>query len=700
MHYILERTMSLDIGCFRGHLLFALTCIAMSVQVAEATPPTDLPRVIPSNYIVVFHNNVDAAPTANEMANRFGLGLKFRYQHALKGMAVTMPAALVSKLLEDPRVAHIEQDVLVSINAQTLPTGINRVNAELDPIANIDNVDDRVDVDIAIIDTGIDLDHPDLNVYQFAYCQATNRAGTQFGCVEGDAGANDNSSISHGTHVSGIAAALDNNSGVVGVAPGARLWAVKVFKDDDTSTSSLVLAGIDYVTANADVIEVANMSVGFSNPDGTFTAVDTAVNNSVAAGIVYAVAAGNDSTDVSNKSPARATNAITVSALEDYDGKPYGNSGSTQDDTFAWFSNFGSGVDIMAPGVNIRSTIKDGGLGNKNGTSMASPHVAGAAALYLAQNPGASPATVKAALLAAGDPTPCANSTDGTCADDPDGIQEPLLLLACDDTDGDGVCDDVDNCPLNTNPDQADTDGDGVGDACDNCLVTTNPDQLDTDSDGIGDVCDNCVNTANANQTDTDGDGIGDVCDNCLVTANPDQSDIDGDGIGDSCDNCVSVPNVDQLDTDGDTEGDACDLDDDNDGLTDALEISIGTNTLLLDTDGDGLGDYNEVAYDGDASTYIPGQDLNPLSNNTDGDAYLDNADLYPLNFNFEDGDLAPLGSPDGIINVADLAIATQIILGTINPGINELTHGDVYPIGSPDGVIDMSDLILIRQII
>ena len=110
---------------------------------------------------------------------------------------------------------------------------------------------------------------------------------------------------------------------------------------------------------------------------------------------------------------------------------------------------------------------------------------AGAAALYLAQHPGSSPASVKAALLAGGDPAPCANGPAGICADDPDGIQEPLLMLACNDAEGDGVCDDVDNCPLAANSDQADTDADTIGDACDNCVTTANADQLDNDADGI-----------------------------------------------------------------------------------------------------------------------------------------------------------------------------------------------------------------------
>jgi len=128
----------------------------------------------------------------------------------------------------------------------------------------------------------------------------------------------------------------------------------------------------------------------------------------------------------------------------------------------------------------------------------------------------------------------------------------------CTDTDGDGVCDNEDNCVTTPNPDQADRDHDGVGDACDNCVSTYNPGQADADHDGVGDACDNCVNTPNPDQADADHDGVGDACDNCVHTYNPDQADRDHDGVGDACDNCVDTPNPDQTDSDGDGIGDAC----------------------------------------------------------------------------------------------------------------------------------------------
>jgi hypothetical protein len=167
------------------------------------------------------------------------------------------------------------------------------------------------------------------------------------------------------------------------------------------------------------------------------------------------------------------------------------------------------------------------------------------------------------------------------------------------DTDGDGIADSCDNCPIVANPAQTDTDGDGLGDACDacpldaandadhdgvcgnvdNCPAIANPTQVDSDGDGRGDACDNCPAVASPNQTDSDADGRGDVCDNCVLVANPDQADADGDGRGDACDNCITVANHVQLDTDGDGVGDLCD------------NCPTINNANQADSDGDGAGD-------------------------------------------------------------------------------------------------------------
>ena len=249
--------------------------------------------------------------------------------------------------------------------------GIARIDADLNPLSNIDGIDERIDVDIAILDTGIDMNHPDLNVIEFV------------NFVENSS--DDDDRQGHGSHVAGISAALDNDVGVVGVAPGAKLWAVKVLGDNGQGSLSSIVSGIDYVTQHADEIEVANMSLG-----GEFSSdiLNQAITNSVAAGIIYVVAAGNDDTDAASFSPANHPQVITVSAIADSDGKSGGTGPQTSagsDDSFATFSNFGSVVDIAAPGVDIQSTFRDGGYARLSGTSMSSPHVAGVAALYIAQ---------------------------------------------------------------------------------------------------------------------------------------------------------------------------------------------------------------------------------------------------------------------------------------------------------------------------
>ncbi len=168
--------------------------------------------------------------------------------------------------------------------------------------------------------------------------------------------------------------------------------------------------------------------------------------------------------------------------------------------------------------------------------------------------------------------------------------------------------------------------------------------------------------------------------------------DADGDGYNHDTDNCPLNSNPDQLNTDGDLQGNVCDADDDNDGLTDAFESTIGTNLLLADTDGDGLSDYAEVGYDGNFGSYTPGKDLNPLSPDTDGDGVPDNNDPLPLNFNYGDSDL----NGDGAADIADYLLAQQIVLGQKQATIQDLTHGDLYPLGTPDGVIDLSDLTVL----
>jgi len=371
-------------------------------------------------YIVVLDGSV-AHPgrVAADHASSYGAEVRFVYRSAITGYAARLSEPAVAALRRTPGVAFVERDRPVSANLQTIPTGIDRVDADLSSTAAINGVDQRVNVDVAVIDTGIDLRHPDLNV-----------SGSGKNCSSGST-ANDGNG--HGSHVAGTIGALDNSTGVVGVAPGARLWPVRVLNNKGSGTTATVVCGIDYVTAHAAQIEVANMSLGGSGADDgncgntNNDAEHRAICRSVAAGVTYAVAAGNSSQDSARHIPAAYDEVITVSALADFNGQPGGGAPSTcrsdVDDTFASFSNYGRDVDVIAPGVCINSTWKGGAYNTISGTSMASPHAAGAAALYKAKNPGASPAAVKTALQGSG-------NLSWSNSDDPDGIKETLVNAA------------------------------------------------------------------------------------------------------------------------------------------------------------------------------------------------------------------------------------------------------------------------------
>ena len=388
-------------------LLFAITAtlsITPSLIPAQATPSS-----IPDRYIVILNDDTNPWSVANEMAQERGLAVSHVYGTAVNGFSATIPKGQLDKVSSDSRVNYIEQDSIVSIYKkpadkpgnggsdgdstplpQITPTGISLIHA---------TATGTVNVNVAVIDTGIDIDHPDLNVVD----------GVNF-VFRGKNSYNDGHG--HGTHVAGTIAAIDNNLGVIGVAPGANLYSVRVLDNSGSGTYSGVIAGIDWVAANAGTIDVANMSLG----GGYSQAVNDAVDAAVSAGIVFVVAAGNDNTNACTKSPASALSAITVSALDDRDGT------LDSTDSFASFSNSGSCVDMIAPGVLIESTWKGGGYNTISGTSMASPHVAGAAALYIANHSteNLTPQQVTDALISAG------IYTWNDSADDDD-TQEPLL---------------------------------------------------------------------------------------------------------------------------------------------------------------------------------------------------------------------------------------------------------------------------------
>jgi subtilisin family serine protease len=378
-----------------------------------------LPAGVPS-HIVVLKSGVTLDTAMNSLAAANSLQVANVYRYALNGFAASIPPARLNALRSDPRVAYVEANQVWSIQAQTVPTGITRSFAASNPNLDIDGVDDlRVDVDVAVIDTGIDLDHPDLYVFRSTNCVSTNPFRARCG-----SGGNDGNG--HGTHVAGTIAALDNGSGVVGVAPGARLWAVRVLNNSGSGYTNQIIAGIDYVTANAASIEVANMSLGC---ECTSQAQADAISRSINAGVVYVVAAGNSDKNASTFSPANHPDVVTVSALADFNGLAGGGAASTcrvdQDDTLADFSNFGSLVEIAAPGVCIYSTWLDGGYNTISGTSMASPHAAGAAAILASRsNPNnrTDVLSIRATLVSEGN----FNWTD----DSGDGIKEPLLDLS------------------------------------------------------------------------------------------------------------------------------------------------------------------------------------------------------------------------------------------------------------------------------
>jgi subtilisin family serine protease len=389
--------------------------VAVTGWAASAATPAGTsarPADAAASFIVSLRPGVDPAPAAADLARSKGAAVGHVYRHALRGFSARLTPSALKAVSNDPRVAAVVPDRELHITAQTAPAGIARIGGTGSSAASGDGRG-SVDVDIAVIDTGIDAGHRDLNVV----------GGVN--CVTGNLSYNDLNG--HGTHVAGTAAARDNKIGVVGVAPGARLWAVRVFDSNGNGLTSSVICGIDWVTAHAGTIEVANMSLG--GPGGAGSCTDggmrEAICRSVAAGVTYVVSAGNSGSDAGGFVPARYPEVITVSAITDFDGEAGGFGPPTcaygTDDAFAGFSNFGDAVDLTAPGVCVLSTWRGGGYRSISGTSMASPHVTGAAALYLSTHRGASPAAVKAALVGAG-------TLDWS--GDPDGVQEPLVNVA------------------------------------------------------------------------------------------------------------------------------------------------------------------------------------------------------------------------------------------------------------------------------
>ena len=409
----------------------ASTLLMSMVAAGSAAAPASAER---ATYIVVLDDSVtDVEATARSLAHGVGGELGFVYEYALKGFSATLSAQAASALARNPRVAFVSPNGTVHMTEQTTPTGVSRIDAPV-------SAQTGTGIRVAIIDTGIDLDHPDLagNIDQ----------SRGVDCISPGTSADDDQG--HGTHVAGTVAAISNSEGVVGVAPGATLVPVKVLNSQGSGTWDQVICGINHV-ANPDLgIHVANMSLGGTGTasgscaDPGDDAMYAAICGALANGVILVVAAGNDGRDASGFVPAAYPEVVTVSAYTDLDGSP-ANSGCTGgrgpfrtcDETFASFSNYGSVVDVIAPGVTINSTTIGGSYGTKSGTSMAAPHVAGVAALILAANPGMSPADVAAHLRATGQcPDGNINSGSGPCsgqgtwANDRDSLTEPMANAA------------------------------------------------------------------------------------------------------------------------------------------------------------------------------------------------------------------------------------------------------------------------------
>jgi len=390
--------------------LLAAAGVALAQQSATPDASGGSPgNVIDGQYIVVLNEGVsDPRDVARDHARKYGAEVLYTYDEALNGYAARVPAQKVDEVRNDPNVSFVSADRRAHAFAQTLPTGVNRIEGDLSSTKSGDRGGTPVNTDVAIIDTGIDLDHPDLNVVGGKNCQS----GPSYDDGNG-----------HGTHVAGTVAARDDGNGVVGVAPGARLYAVRVLNNSGSGSFSAITCGINWVTGlNSDSnpdnnIEVANMSLGGSGSDdgncgnSNNDALHKAICNSVARGITYVVAAGNSNKNFAGFVPAAYNEVLTVTAMADFNGQPGGGAAATcrsdVDDTSADFSNFTRvdnstgdvGHTIAAPGVCIRSMWKGGGYKTISGTSMASPHVAGATALCIATGQcTVSPASVASKL--------------------------------------------------------------------------------------------------------------------------------------------------------------------------------------------------------------------------------------------------------------------------------------------------------------
>ncbi|MEV7568879.1 S8 family peptidase [Streptomyces tanashiensis] len=342
------------------------------------------PGAVDGSFVVI----LDASANKAELAKKYGGTLQRSYGSEVNGFSASgLTVQEARRLAADPAVGTVVQNKRFSIKeTQEKPPswGLDRIDqaetAGDDKYTYPDGGGEGVTA--YVIDTGVRITHQDFG----------GRAAHGFDAVDNDDSADDGNG--HGTHVAGTIAGTSH-----GVAKKARIVAVRVLDDNGSGTTEQVVAGIDWVTKNHSGPSVANMSLG----GGADEALDAAVQRAIASGVTFAVAAGNESSDAGQGSPSRVPEALTVAS-------------STKDDEQSDFSNFGAVVDLYAPGSEITSAWNDSDTGVKtiSGTSMATPHVTGAAALYLAAHPSATPADTAAALTGAATPDAIKNPSSGT----------------------------------------------------------------------------------------------------------------------------------------------------------------------------------------------------------------------------------------------------------------------------------------------
>lgn len=331
------------------------------------------PTAIKDSYIVTLKKSAGlkaSSAAGKDVVEEYGGTVKKTFTKALNGYTATLSATEAKRLAADPAVASVEQNQRVRMDAtqSSAPWGLDRIDQTSLPLSGTYTYPDTAGsgVTVYVIDTGVRITHQ----------QISGRASYGYDAVDGDTTASDGNG--HGTHVATTIAGT-----TYGVAKKANIVAVRVLDNSGSGTTAGVIAGIDWVTNNHSGPSVANMSLG----GGASTSLDTAVANSIASGVTYAVAAGNSSANASSYSPARVPAAITVGA-------------TTSSDARASYSNYGSVLDIFAPGSSITAGwyTSDTATNTISGTSMATPHVAGAAAVYLAGHTSATPAAVASAL--------------------------------------------------------------------------------------------------------------------------------------------------------------------------------------------------------------------------------------------------------------------------------------------------------------